>query len=127
MFNPPSNSYGQFIIDTGSEANIIKSHLLPTEIDINNYKTILLKGVEDKFQNTMGSIEIAIYGKTTTFSIVTENFDIPCKGILAVTYLTETGPIIDYRNGTLQISKTITNLKCRKEPSAMDNQHCLVR
>ena len=38
--------------DTGSEANIIKSHLLPTEIDINNYKIILLKGVGEKFQNT---------------------------------------------------------------------------
>ena len=41
IFNPPSNSYGQFMIDTGSDANIIKSHLLPTEIDINNYKTVL--------------------------------------------------------------------------------------
>ena len=49
------------MIDTGSEANIIKSHLLPTEIDFNNYKTVLLKGVGDKFQNTIGSIEIAIY------------------------------------------------------------------
>ena len=66
------------MIDTGSEANIIKSHLLPTEIDINNYKTVLLKGVGDKFQNTMGSIEIAIYGRTTTFLVVTEDFDILC-------------------------------------------------
>ena len=113
ILNPPSDSYGQFMIDTGSEANIIKRDLLPTEIDINNYETILLKGVGDKSQNTMGSIEIAIYGKTTTFLIVTDNFDIPCEGILGVNYPTETGAIIDYGNGTIQIGETIANLKCR--------------
>ena len=122
IFNPPSNSYSQFMIDTGSEANIIKSHLLLTEIDINNYKTVLLKGVGDKFQNNMGSIEIAIYGRKMTFLVVREDFDVPCEGILGITYLTETGAIIDYGNGTLQISETIANLKCRKEPSTINNQ-----
>ena len=98
---------------------------MPTEIDINNYRTILLTEVGDQFQNTMGSIEIAIYGKTTTFVIVTENFDIPCEGILGVTYLTDTGAIIDYGSGIIQIGETIEYLKCRKEPSTMDKQHCL--
>ena len=126
IFNPPSNNYGQFMIDTGSEANIIEKHLLPTEIDIKNYKTVLLKEVGDKFQNTMGSIEIAIYGRRTTFLIVTEDFDIPSEGILGVTYLTETGAIIDYGHGTLQIGETIANLKCRKEPSTMNKQQCLL-
>ena len=75
---------------------------------------MLLKVVGDKFQNTMGSIEIAIYGQTTTFLVVTGNFDIPCEGILGVTHLTETGAIIDYGNGTLPIGETIASLKCRK-------------
>ena len=101
IYNPPSNSYGQFMIDTGSEANIIKSRLLPTEI-------------------------YEIYERTTTFLVVTEDFDIPCEGILGVTYLTETGAIIDYGNSTLQIGETIANLKGRKEPRTMDNQHCLI-
>ena len=34
ILNPPSGSIGQFMLDTGSEVNIIKAHLLPDEIYI---------------------------------------------------------------------------------------------
>ena len=49
------------MVDSGSEANIIKSNLLPVEMDIDEYKTILLKGVSQEFHRTIGTIEIAIF------------------------------------------------------------------
>ena len=111
IFNPPSNSTGRFMVDSGSEANIIKSNLLPLEIDIDKYKTILLKGVGQEFHTTIGTIEIAIFGKTTTFHVVPEDFDISCEGILGATYLTQTQAIIDYENKILQIDDVQATLK----------------
>ena len=58
------------MIDTGSEANIIKNHLLPNEIDMNNFKTVFFKGVGDKLNRTMGTIKLVIYGHTTIFHVV---------------------------------------------------------
>ena len=49
------------MIDTSSEANIIKHHLLSDEIDIDNFKTVFLKGVGDKLNRTMGTIKLAVY------------------------------------------------------------------
>ena len=64
------------MVDSGSEANIIESILLPVEIVIDKYKTILFKGVNQEFHRTIGTIEIAIFGKTTTFHVVSQDFDI---------------------------------------------------
>ena len=50
------------MIDTGSEANIIKNHLLPSEIDMDNFKKVFLKGVVDKLNRSMGTIKLAVYG-----------------------------------------------------------------
>ena len=99
------------MVDSGLEANIIKSNLLPLEIDIDKYKTILLKGVSQEFQITIGTTEIAIFGKTTTFHVVAEDFDIPCEGILGETYLTQTQGTIDYENKILQIDDVHATLK----------------
>ena len=55
------------MVDSGSEANIIKSNLLPLEIDIDKYKTILLKEVSQEFHTTVGTIEI-VFWKNNYFS-----------------------------------------------------------
>ena len=120
IFNPPSNSTGRFMVDSGSEANIIKSNLLPVEIDIDKYKTILLKGVRQEFHIIIGTKEIAIFGKTTTFHVVSEDFDISCEGILGATYLTQTQAIIDYENKILQIYDAQATLKFNKIISQED-------
>ena len=84
------------MIDTGSEANIIKNHLLPNESDMNNFKTVFLQGVGDKLNRTIGTIKLAVHGDTSIFHVVPDDFDIPREEILGATYLTETNAIIDY-------------------------------
>ena len=74
MCNPPSGSIGQFMVDTWSEVDIIKAHLLPDEIDIDKHETVLIKGISNKTCNTIGTVETAIYGKTSTFFIVPEDW-----------------------------------------------------
>ena len=102
------------MVDTGSEVNIIKVHLLSDEIDIDKHKTVLIKRISNKTCNTIGTVENAIYGKTSTFFIEPEDFDIPCEGILGVTYLTKNQATIDYEHETLKIGNTLANLKWNK-------------
>ena len=103
------------MIDTGSEANIIKNHLLPSEIDMNNFKTVFLKGVGDKLNCTMGTIKLATYGHTSTFHVVSDDFDIPCEGILGATYLTETHAVIDYESESIKTKDKISKFTLGNE------------
>ena len=115
VFNPPSSSLGEFMIDTGSEANIIKNHLLPDEIEMDNFKTVFLKGVGDKLNRTMGTIDLAVYGHTSTFHVVSDDFDIPCEGILGATYLIETNAVIDYEIESIRTKDKISKFTLGNE------------
>ena len=110
------------MIDTGSEANIIKNHLLPSEIDMNNFKTAFLKGVGDKLNRTMGTIKLAVYGHTSTFHVVSDDFDIPCEGILGATYLTETNAVIDYESEPVETNDKISKFTLGNEFSQNKNR-----
>ena len=103
------------MIDTGSEANIIKNHLLPSEINMNNFKTVFLKGVGDKLNRTMETIKLAVYGHTSTFHVVSDDFDIPCEGILGATYLSETNAVIDYENESITTKDKISKFTLGNE------------
>ena len=103
------------MIDTGSEANIIKIHLLPSEIDMDNFNTVFLKRLGDKLYRTMGTIKLALYGHTSTFHVVSDDFDIPCKGILGATYLTETNAVIDCENEKIKTKDKISKLTLGNE------------
>ena len=89
------------MIYTGLKANVMKNHLLPNEIDMDNFKTVFLKGGGDKLNRTIGTIKLAVYGHTSIFQVVPDDFDIPCEQILGATYLTETNAIIDYENESI--------------------------
>ena len=115
VFSPPSNSLEQFMIDTGSGANIIKNHLLPSEIDMDNFKNVFLKSVGDKLNRTMGTIKLAVYGHTSIFHVVSDDFDIPCEGILGATYLTETNAVIDYESESIKTKDKISKFTLGNE------------
>ena len=72
----------QFLLDTGSEGNLVKISSLPFDCGININETIFLKGVSGKIVFTLGTTEISIFGYPTKFQIVTEDFPIPREGLL---------------------------------------------
>ena len=109
------------MIGTGSQANIIKNYLLPSEIDMDNFKIVFLKGVGDKLNRTMGTIKLAVYGHTSTFHVVSDDFDIPCEGILGVTYLTETNAIIGYESEAIKMKDKI--FKCTLVNEFLQNKN----
>ena len=55
--------------------------MLPNEIDINNLKTVFIEGIGAKLNRTIGTIKLAVYGYTSIFHVVPDDFDIPCQGI----------------------------------------------
>ena len=122
VFNPASKVQGQFMIDTGSEANIIKNHLLPDEIDKDNFKTVFLKGVGDKLNRTIETIKLAVYGHASIFYLVSDDFYIPCEGILAATYLTETNAIIDFENESIRTENRISKFALENEILLNENK-----
>ena len=82
---------------------------------MDNFKTIFLKGVGDKLNRTMGTIKLAVYGHTSTFHVVSDDFDIPCEGILGVTYLTETNAVIDYESESIKTKDKISKFTLGNE------------
>ena len=114
------------MIDTGSEANIIKNHLLPDEIEMDNFKTVFLKGVGDKLNRTIGTIKLAVYGHTSTFHVVPDDFDIPCEGILGATYLTETNALIDYKNELITTNDKVSKFKLGNEFLLKENRQYVI-
>ena len=67
VFNPPFLNKGYFMIDSGSEANLIKLNLIPQNQKINSSDSILLKGICDEATKSLGAIEIKVYGFFSTF------------------------------------------------------------
>ena len=48
VFNPPFLNKGYFMIDSGSEANLIKLNLIPQNQKLNPSDSVLLKGICDE-------------------------------------------------------------------------------
>ena len=63
---------GQFLIDTGSEGNLIKIGSLPADCEIDINKIVYLKGIGEDVIQTLGSAEITIFGHRTNFQIVSD-------------------------------------------------------
>ena len=63
---------GQFLIDTGSEVNLIKIGSLPADCEIDINKIVYLKGIGEDVIQTLGLAEITIFGHRTNFQIVSD-------------------------------------------------------
>ena len=94
--NRQTEHIGQFLLDTGSEGNIIKISSLPPDFDIDTKNITYLKGIGGEVIPTLGSAKITIFGFTISFQIVPEDFSIPCEGILGVEYFEKSGAMLDF-------------------------------
>ena len=98
IYNPFHNSTGYFMIDTGSEANIIKIKLVPNKVKINTLQRESLRGIKDEAIKSLGTIEINIHNVESLFYVVPNDFYIPCDGIIGSTYLTQAKALINFES-----------------------------
>ena len=105
---------GQFLLDTGSEGNLIKISSLPAdcEIDINN--TVSLKRIRGKVIPTLGSVEFVIFGYTTKFHIVSDKFPILCEGLLGVEYFENSYAVLNFEQTFLKVGEKCYAFKVKK-------------
>lgn len=78
---------GKFLVDTGSQLNLIKQGRLILEIEINDKMVYSLTGIGTGIIRTYGEVVIPICNVEIKFQIVKDDFSITENGILGMTFL----------------------------------------
>lgn len=103
----------KFLIDSGSEMNIIKISSLKGHIIVNEKDKKNIKGIHSSPVETVGSVVIPIYIKQqpfiVKFDIVQDNFPIPEAGIIGITFLKLNKVVLDWDKEILIIPEKINN------------------
>ncbi|CAI6375897.1 unnamed protein product [Macrosiphum euphorbiae] len=104
------NRKSKFLLDTGSEVNIIKLLSLKDDVKVNERILYRLKGINEYFVNTIGSVNITVNfeeeKRQVRFQVVSNNFPIPHDGILGKEFLVDNTIAIDYAKN--EITSTLT-------------------
>lgn len=82
-----NNELPNFLIDTGSEINLIKIGSLENGIEIKKNKTYSLAGISDQLINTLGQVTIKFNDISCNFNVVKNDFPITEDGILGIEFL----------------------------------------
>lgn len=128
---------GQFLIDSGSDMNLIKIGMLNGNVKVDLGKKRLLKGINDNAVCTIGTIlmniKIGNEHFTETFEVVEDNFPIPRTGILGKTFLKGNGVILDMNEEQLIIPDKYVKVPARSEliigiktPNELENKVLLL-
>ena len=99
----------KFLIDTGSDINLIKENLLNKNIKINKKQIFGLIGITNEFVHTLGTVIIKIKNINCLFSVVPADFQIAWDGLLGNEFLKE-------NKANLSYEKQEINLKGLSEP-----------
>ncbi|KOC58951.1 hypothetical protein WH47_00963, partial [Habropoda laboriosa] len=89
------------MIDTGSEANLIKRSVLDPRISVTSDEKLRLFGITPQAVSTLGATDIPLYGTIVRFHVVPHNFPIPADGILGAHFLEEGAEISYPKNRVL--------------------------
>ena len=117
---------GQFILDTGSEGNLIKISSLPP--DCGTCNKVYLKGINKKLKLALGTAEITIFGHRTKFQLVPEDFPIPCEGLLGAEYFETSHSLLDFGKKFLKVGEkyfAFRNRKPSNPKSILENKRIL--
>uniref|UniRef100_A0ABD2W0M5 CCHC-type domain-containing protein n=1 Tax=Trichogramma kaykai TaxID=54128 RepID=A0ABD2W0M5_9HYME len=107
---------GQFLIDTGSEANIVASHLIPQHCKIDYSETFQLKGINNDTVSTIGTIYANfLCEKDVKFLVVPEFCGLPCEGIIGAKFFRQAKAILDFKNKKLITKNVDISFKPRKD------------
>ncbi|OXU24537.1 hypothetical protein TSAR_015605 [Trichomalopsis sarcophagae] len=110
IVNPPTYRQGGLMLDSRSEANIMKSLLIPENCEINRSEFAYLKGIGDELTETLGTAEITIFGEKTIFHIVPDDFGIPCEGVLGAAYFFLAHCTIDFKKNEFRVVSKIATI-----------------
>lgn len=89
-------SVTSFLVDPGSQANLIKENAIESNISINKSQILRLQGISKDPVYTKGSVEIDILGRNTEFHVVSQNFPIPHEGLLGAPFFRKQAVHIDF-------------------------------
>ncbi|EFN80441.1 Retrovirus-related Pol polyprotein from transposon 412, partial [Harpegnathos saltator] len=85
-----------FIVDSGSDINIIKTSVINSNLQVNTNHTLSMQGISPEPVKTLGSVTITLLGKPTEFHLAPYNFGFPNRGILGSTFFKLHNANIDY-------------------------------
>lgn len=90
--------------DSGSELNIIKEGVVPTDLPIDKNRIVSLRGISNIPQRTLGEVTISIYGCPSSFHLVENDFKIPFSGILGCQFFDDASCSINYSTKELIVN-----------------------
>ena len=91
----------RFLIDTGSELNIIKESLLKSHVPVQSHTFYRLAGINDGLINTLGCVIVNLGDVKSRLNIVSDSFPISADGILGVEFLREQEATLSFKDGSI--------------------------
>ena len=103
--NLSNNTTETFLVDSGSEVNLIMNYLLLSGNVINKYERGSLKGISNEPLITESTTEISILGVSIVFHVLSGKYTMPEVGILGANYRTTANAIMDFGNKILTVGE----------------------
>ena len=103
------NSSANFLVDPGSDLNLIKTQALLPELTFNPKHSVLLAGITEHPVKTISTIEIPIFDSQVEFHVIKNDFPVTSDGIIGRPYLRQEQAQLSFRHNTMVTkSKPIT-------------------
>ncbi|KAI4474720.1 hypothetical protein M0802_015474, partial [Mischocyttarus mexicanus] len=106
------------MVDTTSDVNLIKTKALRNDVQTNATDIIELTGISPDRQNTLGTVDIEIFGEYSRFHIVRDDFPIHADGILGDEFFRSNHTAVVYTGEYLMVRN-------RKIPFAVSGSVCI--
>ncbi|CAB0043459.1 unnamed protein product [Trichogramma brassicae] len=98
------NAIVTFLVDTGSDLNLLKISRVSENALIDTQKLYTLYGISDGIVATQGRTNITLGGAKCLVNIVDDNFPISFDGILGMEFLREQQAVLSFKENELVIS-----------------------
>lgn len=92
---------GLFLIDTGSDINLVKREALRNPEDLNYYNTVNILGITDDRSSTMGTCILHFQGRPNEFHVTDLPLPDGCDGIIGAVCLESEEAEISYHHKTM--------------------------
>ena len=103
------NHSAEFLVDPGTDMNLIKTEALLPELELDPKNSVLLAGITNDPVRTIGTLKVPILDTPVEFHVMKNNFPVSSNGILGRLYLRKEQAQLSFRHNTLvTISKPIT-------------------
>ena len=103
------NPRASFLVDPGSDINLIKLRALQKEIIIETFNCISITGITNELVKTIGTVQVTIFSTPVEFHVIENTLPVSPEGILVRPYLRQEQAQISFRHNTLvTVSNPIT-------------------